>query len=202
MEEKEWEILQAASKEFGKTGYFKTKTEDIANTAGVSKGLLFHYFKSKKNLYSETVRLAISTLEELFDYTQFPKSNLTDLFEFSLKKKFEISKAYEAEMTLMMEVYSHLDKLPGTLQQEIGDYVSKMRMNSYEIIAQIIRDLPMKEHIQEEDVVKIILTMFTQIEEEAKEQMRTMDEFSMDLFDELIVSAKRQINILEVGFLK
>lgn len=38
-------------KEFAKKGYDKASTDDIVNNANVSKGLLFHYFKNKKQLY-------------------------------------------------------------------------------------------------------------------------------------------------------
>lgn len=54
--EKEARIVDVAMHEFAQHGYRDTKTDEIAAQADVSKGLIFHYFKSKANLYLETVR--------------------------------------------------------------------------------------------------------------------------------------------------
>lgn len=202
MEEKELEILLAATEEFSEKGFFQTKTEDIANRAGVSKGLVFHYFKSKKNLYNQVVKVAIQKLEELFDYTQFPNDSLVNLFDYSLKRKFEIAESHAAEMALMLDVYGNLEKLPEELQKEIFEYIEKMKTDSYEMIAQIIRQMPIREGVREEDVVKLILTVFNQVEIEAKQQMSGTKITDYHFFDKIIGEASRQVQILESGFLK
>ncbi|BCB04149.1 TetR/AcrR family transcriptional regulator [Bacillus sp. KH172YL63] len=50
-EEKKQAILSICIEEFGRTGFDKTSTDTITSKAGISKGILFHYFKNKKNLY-------------------------------------------------------------------------------------------------------------------------------------------------------
>ena len=202
MEEKELEILLAATEEFSEKGFFQTKTEDIANRAGVSKGLVFHYFKSKKNLYNQVVKVAIQKLEELFDYIQFPNDSLVNLFDYSLKRKFEIAESHAAEMALMLDVYGNLEKLPEELQKEIFEYIEKMKTDSYEMIAQIIRQMPIREGVREEDVVKLILTVFNQVEIEANQQMSGTKITDYHFFDKIIGEASRQVQILESGFLK
>ncbi|MFK2825418.1 TetR/AcrR family transcriptional regulator [Bacillus sp. B190/17] len=57
-------ILQVAIEEFAKNGYEKTTTAVITSRAGISKGILFHYFKSKKNLYMYLVSHIITLLTE------------------------------------------------------------------------------------------------------------------------------------------
>ncbi|KAB7707243.1 TetR family transcriptional regulator [Bacillus aerolatus] len=57
-------ILQVAIEEFVKNGYDKTSTDIITSRAGISKGLLFHYFKSKKNLYIYLVKCTVTLLTE------------------------------------------------------------------------------------------------------------------------------------------
>jgi AcrR family transcriptional regulator len=49
-EEKQRTILDAALTEFSERGYHKANTNTICEKAGISKGLLFHYFGSKKAL--------------------------------------------------------------------------------------------------------------------------------------------------------
>lgn len=49
--EKQNRILNAAINEFAEKGYENASTNEIVKDAGISKGLLFHYFKNKKQLF-------------------------------------------------------------------------------------------------------------------------------------------------------
>ena len=44
-------ILAAAFKLFSKKGYYPTSMDDITKKAGVSKGLIYTYFKSKEEIF-------------------------------------------------------------------------------------------------------------------------------------------------------
>ena len=69
--EKRERVLMAALSEFAK-GYKQASTDTIVKTAGISKGLLFHYFGTKKDL-----------LEFLYHYTQeFIGRELIDKIDF------------------------------------------------------------------------------------------------------------------------
>lgn len=50
-EEKQKLIMNSAMEEFVKGGYDKASVNNIVESAGISKGSLFYYFKSKKKLY-------------------------------------------------------------------------------------------------------------------------------------------------------
>ncbi|MBP7347984.1 MAG: TetR/AcrR family transcriptional regulator [Butyrivibrio sp.] len=50
--EKQDRMINAALKVFALEGYLHGSTDDIVRDAGISKGLLFHYFGSKLGLYS------------------------------------------------------------------------------------------------------------------------------------------------------
>lgn len=50
--EKQDRMINASLKIFAKNGYKHASTDDIVKEAGISKGLLFHYFGSKAGLYS------------------------------------------------------------------------------------------------------------------------------------------------------
>lgn len=49
--EKQDRIINAAIKEFAENGYDNSSTNEIVKAAEISKGLLFHYFNSKKDLF-------------------------------------------------------------------------------------------------------------------------------------------------------
>ena len=53
------EILEAALVVFGEAGFARTKIDDVARLAGVSKGTVYLYFDSKEALFREMVRAKI-----------------------------------------------------------------------------------------------------------------------------------------------
>ncbi len=63
-------IIKAATRLFAKNGYERTSTERIAKEAGVSQGIIFHHFKTKKNLFWSIVfNSSEMSAEELRAYT-------------------------------------------------------------------------------------------------------------------------------------
>lgn len=52
------ELLRAGERVFTESSYEDVSIEQIADAAGVSKNLLYHYFGGKRDLYLETIRAA------------------------------------------------------------------------------------------------------------------------------------------------
>lgn len=52
------QILRVAARLFGERAYSDVSISDIAGEAGIARGLLHHYFGSKRELYLEVVRIA------------------------------------------------------------------------------------------------------------------------------------------------
>ena len=50
------EITEAALSAFAEKGYAATRVDDVAKRAGVSKGLLYLYFKTKEDLFKAVIR--------------------------------------------------------------------------------------------------------------------------------------------------
>ena len=65
-EDRPQEITEAAFAAFAEKGYAATRVEEVAKRAGVSKGLLYLYFKTKEELFKAVVRsLVIPRLDAL-----------------------------------------------------------------------------------------------------------------------------------------
>lgn len=60
-------IIEAALQEFGEHGYDGASTNQICQAAGISKGLLYHYFKSKENLFLAVCSRCVEDLEKSFE---------------------------------------------------------------------------------------------------------------------------------------
>lgn len=83
-EERKQAILMTALKLFVERGYYDTKITDIAEAVPMSTGLLFHYFESKEELYTELVRMGAQATAS-FGGQGTPKAN-SDLSEQATEK--------------------------------------------------------------------------------------------------------------------
>lgn len=57
-------ILQAARRVFGEKGYERATIDDIAREAGVAKGTVYLYYRSKRDVYWEALREGILELHD------------------------------------------------------------------------------------------------------------------------------------------
>jgi AcrR family transcriptional regulator len=57
------QILSVAVRLFGERGYAAVSTGDVAAGAGVARGLVNHYFGTKKELYLEVIRVMLTVPE-------------------------------------------------------------------------------------------------------------------------------------------
>ena len=65
-EERPQEITEAALAAFAEKGYAATKVDEVAKRAGVSKGLLYLYFKTKEDLFKAVIRsFVVPRIDEL-----------------------------------------------------------------------------------------------------------------------------------------
>lgn len=65
--EKRDRVLNAAFEEFARKGYEDASTNEIVEKAGISKGLLFHYFGSKQKLYDTLCRFSVEYVMDLLE---------------------------------------------------------------------------------------------------------------------------------------
>jgi AcrR family transcriptional regulator len=59
-EDRPQEIAEAAFEAFAENGYAQTRVEDVAQRAGVSKGLMYLYFRTKEELFKAVIRNVVS----------------------------------------------------------------------------------------------------------------------------------------------
>lgn len=98
--EKQDRMINAALKVFAQNGYKHASTDDIVSEAGISKGLLFHYFGSKLGLYTF-----------LHDYSvRFMKLELTTGVSSSVKDYFEIRKQMEFAKMQVLKNYPYMQQ--------------------------------------------------------------------------------------------
>lgn len=60
--ERKKELLTISLDEFITKGFYGTSTREICRRAGISSGLLFHYFPNKESIYLELVKIGIEKM--------------------------------------------------------------------------------------------------------------------------------------------
>ncbi len=92
--EKQGRILNASLDEFASFGYDRASTNNIVKNAGISKGLLFHYFGSKKGLYDFLYNYAFDYAIEKFDGEILREKDLLLLLEKTILIKIKLMRQY------------------------------------------------------------------------------------------------------------
>ncbi len=94
-QEKQNRIINAALSVFAAEDYRHASTDDVVRRAGISKGLLFHYFESKLGLYGFLFDYSVRFM--LLEYSHEVKRSETDFFELvrqTERAKMQVMKLY------------------------------------------------------------------------------------------------------------
>lgn len=103
--EKRDRIINAAIEEFSSFPYEKASTNNIVKNAGISKGLLFHYFGSKEMLYETLIRFVIDTLyQEIGSKIDWEETDLFDRLKQLTIIKMEVGRTYPQMFNFMKNI--------------------------------------------------------------------------------------------------
>lgn len=92
---KQQAIIQAGYRVFSQNSYRNSPMSEIAADAGISKSLLFHYFRNKKELYLFLWdQCAKTTIAFLTKYDCYGQKDLFESMERGMRAKMEIIRLY------------------------------------------------------------------------------------------------------------
>lgn len=119
--EKRKRILNAAIEEFASFPYEKASTNNIVKTAGISKGLLFHYFGSKQDLYETLAGFVIHTLyHAIVEKIDWDETDLFERIEKIAIVKMEVGRTYPHMFDFVMKMLAY--KNAGSIDKIIALY--------------------------------------------------------------------------------
>ena len=139
--EKQDRMINGALKIFAQNGYNKASTDDIVKEAGISKGLLFHYFGSKAGLYEFVYEYSARYLS--MELKRAVSLRETDLF-------FLLSQV-EAAKNVLFRNYPYMQKFLFT-SYDLPDEDMREKMKEYHDLV----DAAMNEVIERADVSRLV----------------------------------------------
>lgn len=84
------QILDAALEVIVKSGYERSRMDDIVKSTGLSKGAIYYYYKSKKDIYLDLVNYWVHTYAESLNRISLddlsPSEQLKELFNYFTKQ--------------------------------------------------------------------------------------------------------------------
>jgi TetR/AcrR family transcriptional regulator len=105
--QKQDRILNAAMKEFALKGYDRASTNEIVKEAEISKGLLFHYFGNKKQLflflYEHMTKIF---LERILEKVNWDEKDIFFRYRQIASLKLELFKIYPEMFNFIKSIYT------------------------------------------------------------------------------------------------
>lgn len=121
-EDKQTKILAVASQLFDRFGPKKATIDDIARAAGLGKGTIYLYFKSKDEIFLSVVRAELKTLLEQIRVALTAGGTTEDRLRRYMSVRFGHLEAMLARYHHRMEIVQESHEQPGMLQLR-NDYI-------------------------------------------------------------------------------
>ncbi len=117
-------IINAGFRVFSQYTYKKSPMSEIAAEAGISKSLLFYYFRNKKELYLYLCRYSVEvTQQAIIDQNCYDNEDFFDVFLSGLRVKVQLMKSYPELSMFQLKAYYEKDKeLLPEINKLIGQY--------------------------------------------------------------------------------
>lgn len=120
-------IIATAEKLFSEKGYDRVSMREIAETAGISKGLIYYHFKDKEALYTELAREGIealgSQLSQAIAVGKTPKEKI----RIYIRNFYELVSSKEQLIKILArELTNEEGEVSGYILKQADEMISKL----------------------------------------------------------------------------
>jgi len=191
--EKRDRIINAAMKEFSK-GFKQACTDTIVRDAGISKGLLFHYFGTKDGLYSFILKTACEMVyKEYLTLIDLQQPDIIEKIWQMTLLKIDLSYKHPALFDFLAKAYVDLQENPN---EEFAEYFQKTRSIAVEKALSDVDASLFKEGIDPKKASDIILWTLNGYSASQISASKSMDDYKNE-YERYLEEIKEYINILK-----
>ena len=153
-DEKRERVLTAAYAEFLENSYAEASTNTITKNAGISKGLLFHYFGSKEGLYQFLMKESARRIAgEALPHLPGKSGDVLSLVKSMIQLKIMVCLRFPRETNFLIAAWTA--NLPENLLQERKNMLG-MTDNYFEIIVGLLDSSLLREGVEKEFAAELI----------------------------------------------
>ena len=198
-QDKQDRILNAAMEEFAGNGYKNTSTNKIVKKAGISKGLLFHYFSNKKELYLMIYDYFVDLfLTEVQGKVDWENKDIFTRHRQMASLKIKLFYQYPNVFNFLNAAFTENAQ---DLRVELESRREKFINHHYR---EMLQDIDLSKFREDMDVSKIIEIISWSMEGFANKQQAKFKGFSLDEMDlgETLQELDGYIEVLKYSFYK
>ncbi|MDM8213826.1 TetR/AcrR family transcriptional regulator [Enterococcus hirae] len=195
-------ILRAAMNIFGESGYTDSSTNRIAQEAEVSKGLIFHYFGSKSELYIDTYHDTYTRIYAAMDRRIWTDAeDLVKMVTQATRYKISLQLAYPAEFRFFLQAYRDLPHLPEPLREKMQQELKQVNVLGEEIISETIEKMPLRAGVERKNVIFLVSAVVASETAKVADLLAAGGKYQrIEDFQPIIDSIRAQLDIIEHGF--
>ncbi|MFD1429984.1 TetR/AcrR family transcriptional regulator [Lacticaseibacillus mingshuiensis] len=200
--EKVVRIEAAALHEFATQGFHQAKTDVIAREAQVSKGLIFHYFGSKANLYVHVAELVFTRLNAAADFSVWRDApDLKAMIRRALEYKIKMQVDFKDEFALGMNLWGG-ERMPADLAARVHKlFESEMTFAQTDLMTPVLARMRMRPDVSEQTVRELFSMITNLIEVKARPFLDAHPNAKVGELEWLVDDVLKYLDVLEHGFL-
>ena len=124
-DERREDILAAARSVFARKGLAAAKISDVATAAGLSHGLVYHYFESKEAMYAALLEAVFANVSvDLMRFEGGEGSPLTRIRAF-VEHRLERIRTDPDMFRFLMQAYLHPDAIPASMRATLETFANR-----------------------------------------------------------------------------
>jgi AcrR family transcriptional regulator len=155
------EILKACLAEFAEYGYEKANTNRICEQAGVSKGLIFHYFGSKQKLYMLAVEQCINDILRLFEGFSTAGLGFVEAALSYGQLKSEFFAKNPLHYKILTQAFYHT---PDEMKAEFAQKYARLYAIGNEIYRGLLTKLELRSGVSPEKAMEVVTAVLSSLE--------------------------------------
>ncbi len=196
-EEKQDRIINAAMKEFSNRGYAQASTNEIVKQAGISKGLIFHYFQNKQGLFLFLYDYAMEKMmSEIGSRMDWEERDIFQMYRQVIEVKLRLCRVYPDMFNFLRAAYVDEASEAASILEErnhhfIKEWQGRMFAN--------LDDSKFKEGIDVQRAIHILVWSMEGYSHSQFEKIKSMPLEEMDL-DAMMVEIDIYLEMLKQAF--
>ena len=188
-------IMDAALNEFAKQGYGASSVNAICASEDISKGIIYHYFRTKDDLFLSCVNECFQLLKEyLQTQLQLKESSMKERLEEYFVARLAFFREHPVYQRIFCEV---IISPPDHLKEQIHKCRKEFDAFNIQILEQLLESVSFCQSIAKEDVIET----FQQFQDfiNARYQMDGADKLTFEKHEE---KCRKALHILLYGVIE
>lgn len=189
-------ILEAAIQEFGSYGFLSASTNRMCQRANISKGLLFHYYRTKENLFSGVLERCFADLQRCTEPLQEQAGRALEYIGqfYGARMQFFLSHPYHYR--ILRESMSNMDGAIGQLLHQKRGELYREKSHLFE---QLVDGFPLKDGVDRGRALELMVLVSDHVQQTFMDRIRSGTVEPVQMLQEFQQEHRAMIRMVMLG---